>query len=135
MQQSAAQRAGARHVCALCVEAIRRTTLMELSKMRCLLVLLINCCCFVGPVQAYDQYSLQQVIQRQGCPGCDLTGANLTGFDLSNVNLSGANLSGAILTNVRLPPPHMRVGTNFSGAVWLDGRTICRRGSIGNCFR
>ena len=26
-------------------------------------------------------------------------------------------------------------GANLSGAIWIDGRTRCRRGSIGGCYR
>ena len=67
----------------------------------------------------------------------DFTSANLAQADLSRTNLRstrfyGANLreadlSGAIMDGADL------LQANLSGATWVDGRTVCAEGSIGQC--
>jgi len=89
--------------------------------------------------------------------GSDLSGMNLVGVDLSGVkfnranlhlanleradlaeadlelaDLTGANLRGASLSQARLRGTRM-AGTRMEGALWID-RTICRKGSVGDCI-
>ncbi len=74
----------------------------------------------------------------------DLSGANLSradlsyaypsAADLSNANLSDANLIGAYLFETNLSGANLS-GANFSYAIWIDGRTICKEGSIGGCIK
>jgi hypothetical protein len=58
--------------------------------------------------------------------------ANLTGADLSGANLEGADLERSILAGAKIK------GTNFgavrmSDAIWIDGKTRCKGGSVGEC--
>ncbi len=67
----------------------------------------------------------------------DFTKANLQGASLINAdlrrtrffraNLRGANLSGARLTGADF------LNADLSGATWIDGKTVCAEGSIGQC--
>lgn len=54
--------------------------------------------------------------------GADLTYADLTGADLTYADLKGARLGGAVVE-----------GSDFSGAVWPDGR-VCAAGSVAGCL-
>ena len=56
--------------------------------------------------------------------GADLTGANLHKANLEGADLTGAKLDGAKLSAVRM-----------SGAIWTDGKTKCKGGSVGECLR
>ena len=89
--------------------------------------------------------------------GSDLSGMNLVGVDLSGVkfnranlhlanleradlaesdlelaDLTGANLRGASLNQARLRGTRL-AGTRMEGALWVD-RTICKKGSVGDCI-
>ncbi|MFN8578889.1 MAG: pentapeptide repeat-containing protein [Candidatus Sericytochromatia bacterium] len=83
------------------------------------------------------------LISYKDCPNCDLTNedlsnkdlsssdlsnANLKNTDLTNTDLSNADLSNADLTNAKLN------NTNFSGAKWVNGITVCSTSSIGLCM-
>ena len=80
--------------------------------------------------------------------GAYLEGANLSGADLSYAKFTGANLTGANLmraflintsfrdtnlTNVNFVEADIRSGTDFSNAIWTDGKKKCAEGSIGEC--
>lgn len=71
-----------------------------------------------------------------------LVGADFTNSDLMNssfkeadlrrarffrANLKGADFSKAILNNTDF------LKANLSGAIWIDGKTVCSEGSIGQC--
>jgi uncharacterized protein YjbI with pentapeptide repeats len=67
----------------------------------------------------------------------DFTKADMTGASLKDADLRRASLFRAILKNSNLAGVQMR-DTNtsfadFSGATWIDGKTVCAEGSIGNC--
>ncbi len=53
-----------------------------------------------------------------------LKGANLAQGNLERANLSDAKLDGANLQGVRM-----------AGAIWTDGTTRCKGGSVGECVR
>ena len=61
---------------------------------------------------------LQNAILRKA----DLSGANLHKANLEGADLTGAKLDGAKLSAVRM-----------SGALWTDGKTKCKGGSVGEC--
>ena len=46
---------------------------------------------------------------------------------LYDANLAGANLTGALLDQTDL------LNAELSGAIWTDGETLCRPGSVGRC--
>ena len=106
-----------------------------------------------GTPYAFNQASLESLLSEGQCPRCDLqyaplseanlsganlAGANLSAANLSNANLSGADLSGASLSGANLSGADISSanlsGANLSGAIWLDGETQCRYGSIGVCL-
>ena len=58
----------------------------------------------------------------------DLRGADLTGADLSNAQMFGVNLLGATLSGVRISQ------TDFSSAVWTDGRRCNAPSPRGTCL-
>lgn len=74
--------------------------------------------------------------------GARLTGADFTKADLSeasfkNADLYGAQLQeavlrGADLTGAKIDSADMS-RADLSGARWIDGKTICAEGSIGQC--
>lgn len=64
----------------------------------------------------------------------DLTEASLKGTDLTQARLFQADLSGADLTDARLDGTDL-LQTILDGATWIDGVTICAKGSIGRCQR
>ena len=51
---------------------------------------------------SYDSSHLQQVLNRENCQNCDLSGSNLHKADLSGLNLSGTNFTGADLSEASL---------------------------------
>jgi len=62
----------------------------------------------------------------------ELVGTSFKGADLRRAKFFRANLRGADFTGATLG------GTDFlkadlSGAIWVDGKTICREDSIGQC--
>ena len=67
----------------------------------------------------------------------DFTSANLSQADLSRTNLRSARFYGANLREADLSGAIMDgadfLQANLSGATWVDGRTICAEGSIGQC--
>jgi len=85
---------------------------------------------------AFEQQSLQNVLNRSHCIGCNLAGANLEGADLSGLNLSWSDLSWANLRNANLRDAIIDQtifeGANLSGTIWIHG-IRCREGSIGGC--
>jgi len=62
------------------------------------------------------------IIKDANLTGADLSGANLEGGDLERSILTGANLKGTNLKAVRM-----------SDAIWTDGTTKCKGGSVGEC--
>lgn len=69
--------------------------------------------------------------------GADLSGAILRGVDFNRSDLSGTILQGANLALSNLQAARldgtMLEGANLLGATWLDGRSLCAPGSIGEC--
>lgn len=89
-------------------------------------------------VFSYSSMDFDRLLRTNSCKKCDLegaplSGANLTGADMSGSSLRGANLQKATLYRAILPSRKYWIGTNFSGAMWIDGE-ICRQGSIGRCI-
>jgi hypothetical protein len=71
--------------------------------MRCLdIFILLTCVVFSHPTLAYEEGDLQRLLERNACPGCDLTGADLSGRALQHADLRAANLMGARLTQTNL---------------------------------
>ncbi len=69
--------------------------------------------------------------------GADFTNANLTGASFKGAELSRArffraNLQEADFTDARLDRVDFQKA-DLSGARWVDGKTICAEGSIGQC--
>jgi uncharacterized protein YjbI with pentapeptide repeats len=64
---------------------------------------------------AANPVQIQQLLETNHCPGCDLVGANLQGKDLHNANLVDANLRGAILSQANLHQANL-VGAELTGA-------------------
>lgn len=64
----------------------------------------------------------------------DLKDASLRGADLTDARLFRADLSGADLTDARLANTDLLQAV-LDGATWIDGETICAKGSIGRCLR
>ncbi len=64
----------------------------------------------------------------------DLTGASLKKADLRRAKMFRAILRGADLTGARLKGADL-LAADLSGATWVDGKTICAEGSIGQCNR
>lgn len=67
----------------------------------------------------------------------DFTKANLQDASLANADLRRtrffrANLRGADLSNARLTGADF-LNADLSGATWVDGKTVCAEGSIGQC--
>ena len=58
--------------------------------------------------------------------------ANLSGADLTGANLEGANLERAILTGAKIDGANLDA-VRMSGALWTDGKTNCKGGSVGKC--
>jgi hypothetical protein len=70
----------------------------------------------------------------------DLQGAKFRGVRLNSTCLKGADLRGTDLTGTKLlksyPGDQFCADfseANLSGAIWIDGVTKCKEGSIGNC--
>ncbi|HJV33954.1 pentapeptide repeat-containing protein [Geomonas sp.] len=61
-------------------------------------------------------------LQRADLAECDLELADLTGADLRGASLNQARLRGTRLEGARI-----------EGALWID-KTVCKRGSVGNCL-
>ena len=59
--------------------------------------------------------NLQQLIETNKCPGCDLAGAMLNRIDLSGADLEGANLAGASLYLANLSGANLK-NANLQGA-------------------
>jgi uncharacterized protein YcgL (UPF0745 family) len=64
---------------------------------------------------AANPAQLQQLLETNNCPGCDLVGANLKGKELPGANLVDANLRGAILSQANLHQANL-VGADLTGA-------------------
>jgi uncharacterized protein YjbI with pentapeptide repeats len=77
------------------------------------------------------------VLDRANLVRADLTNANLPGAsfkdaDLTWTKLFGANLSGANLSGARLADTDLHRAV-LDDAIWIDGVTICAKGSLGQC--
>ena len=57
----------------------------------------------------------------------DLTGADMRSARLFQASLRNSNLTGALLDNADF------YRADFSGATWVDGKTICGEGSLSTC--
>lgn len=86
---------------------------------------------FVSATLVGTQFDGANLVQAD-FTNADLTGASFRGSDLSRAYFIGANLRDADLSGARLDRAEM-LRADFSGATWLDGRTICAEGSIGRC--
>jgi uncharacterized protein YjbI with pentapeptide repeats len=62
----------------------------------------------------------------------DLAEANFKNADLYRAQFQGANLRGVNLTGAKIESADM-ADADLSGARWIDGKTICAEGSIGQC--
>jgi uncharacterized protein YjbI with pentapeptide repeats len=62
----------------------------------------------------------------------ELQGASLRNADLTRARMFRANLSSADLTGARLDGADL-LKADFSEAVWIDGVTVCAKGSVGQC--
>ena len=62
----------------------------------------------------------------------DLRNASFRGTDLRRARLNRADLRGADLTDAKLRGAHL-LNANLSGATWIDGKTVCAEGSLGQC--
>jgi uncharacterized protein YjbI with pentapeptide repeats len=62
----------------------------------------------------------------------DLSKASFKGADLYRAQFQGAVLRGADLTGANTENADM-LDADLSGARWVDGKTICAQGSIGQC--
>jgi len=62
----------------------------------------------------------------------ELQGASLRHADLTSARLFRANLSGADLTGAELDGADL-LHADLSEAVWVDGVTICAKGSVSQC--
>ena len=108
--------------------------------MRSLLILLTGVV-FSHWTLAYEERDLQRLLEKNACPGCDLTGvdlsrrplqyadlraANLTGVRLVQANLHQANLAGARLVAAQLTGVDLSFA-NLSGA---DFRRAFLRGDV-----
>ena len=72
-----------------------------------------------------------------GLEGVDLSGAIMDDIVLHHSNLKAANLEGADLERSNLTGAKIK-GAKFgavrmSDATWVDGKTICKGGSVGKC--
>jgi len=67
----------------------------------------------------------------------DFTKADLTGASFQHADLRRAVLFRASLRNANLTGSQLRdtefSDADFTGATWMDGKTICGEGSIGKC--
>lgn len=61
-----------------------------------------------------------------------LHGANFEGADLRFTKFVNSDLRGANFTNARFRRTDFR-NARLDGVVWVDGRTICREGSVSRC--
>ena len=62
----------------------------------------------------------------------DLTGASLKGADLRYARFYDANLRRADFSGAQLDEADF-LRADLSGATWIDGKTICAEGSLGQC--
>ena len=71
--------------------------------MRALLIfILLTGVVFSHPTLAYEVGDLQRLLERNACPGCDLTGSDLSGWALQHADLRTANLTGVRLVQANL---------------------------------
>ena len=90
---------------------------------------------------AYEERDLQRLLEKNTCPGCDLTGAdlsrralqhadlraaNLTGVRLVQANLHQANLAGARLVDAQMTG----VDLSFANLRGADLRRVFLRGDL-----
>jgi len=92
----------------------------------------------VGMASAFNSVDLDTLRRTNKCVGCDLKSANLRGAYLKGANLENAKLKyvkfqKAYLFNVNFNGANLK-GANLEGALWTDGVTICKKGSIGKCL-
>ena len=67
-------------------------------------------------VLAYEENDVQQLLEKNTCPGCDLTGVDLSRSRLQYADLRTANLTGARLTQTNL------YRANLAGARLVDAQ-------------
>ena len=72
----------------------------------------------------YDPAQVQQLLQTNICPGCDLSGADLIWANLTRAILGGANLSGANLSGANLSLANLSLaslpGAELTKAILLE---------------
>ena len=77
------------------------------------------------------------IFDRARLTEADFTKADLTGASFKGADLRRARLFRAVLRNADFTKARMRgadlLNADLSGARWIDGRTICAEGSIGQC--
>lgn len=69
---------------------------------------------------------------RADLTNADMAGASLRNADLTMAKLYRVNLQGADFTGARLDGTDLHLA-QLGGATWVDGRTICAEGSVGQC--
>lgn len=62
----------------------------------------------------------------------DLSDASFVGADLRRARLFRANLRGVDFTNARMRGADL-LEADLSGALWIDGKSRCAEGSLGQC--
>ncbi len=62
----------------------------------------------------------------------DLEGASFKGTDLRRTKFFGTNLRGADFTGAKMRGADFFTA-DLSGATWINGKTVCAEGSIGQC--
>ena len=77
------------------------------------------------------------IFDRARLVGADFTNSELSrssfkGADLRRARFFRANMKGADLSNAILDNTDF-LKANLSGATWIDGKTVCSEGSIGQC--
>ena len=90
---------------------------------------------------AYEERELQRLLEKNSCPGCDLTGADLSRRALQHADLRAANLTGARLVQADLHQANLAgarlvaaqltgVDLSFANLSGADFRRALLRGDV-----